>query len=90
LNAPWVWIIEPNSPPLQDPIGTPSYCYWSFDAGGGNYNVFALAQQGSSASDLSYPQELLTNDIFGTLSVSVTAFLNGQNGWSLPTSQYKF
>ena len=41
---------------------------------------------GFVADDLSYPQQALTNDIFGTLGVSVEAFLGGADGWSLPTS----
>jgi hypothetical protein len=84
LNVPWRW--DDYIPLKRDPISVPCGAWWSFEAEDGNYNVFVLAQQGSTVDNLSFPQQVLTDDIFGTLAVSAASFVNGADGWSLPTA----
>jgi hypothetical protein len=71
----------------------PSYTVWSFetnsDADGDQwYDIFVLAGRDSYVTDLSYPTQALTTDLFSSIGVRSTAFLDGTNGWSIPTIYY--
>jgi hypothetical protein len=88
---PYFYVFYPSLGITQKfPIYPPGYASWTFNhPPPGICDIYVLCAAGSTYGNMTYPQQPLTDDLFGSPSnngvgASLGNFLNNLAGWTVP------